>query len=56
MEKFERFTPFPYDRHDGRGFARNDEVDIDAMKRHYAHSTNGHRKVEETTLAPADDN
>jgi hypothetical protein len=56
MEKFERFTPFPYDRHDGRGFARNDEVDIDAMKRHYDHSTNGHRKVEETTLAPADDN
>ena len=55
-EKFEKFQPFPYDRHDGKGFARNDEVDFEAVKRHYEHSTNGHHvdaNVEE--LAPADD-
>ncbi len=40
-ERFEKFQPFPYDRHDGKGFARNDEVDLERMKRHYAHATNG---------------
>ena len=55
-DRFDKFTPFPYDRHDGKGFARNDEVDLEAMKRHYEHSTNGyHADVEEETLAPADD-
>ena len=55
-DRFDKFTPFPYDRHDGKGFARNDEVDLEAMKRHYEHSTNGyHADVEEEILAPADD-
>ena len=55
-DRFDKFMPFPYDRHDGKGFARNDEVDLEAMKRHYEHSTNGyHTEVEEEILAPADD-
>ena len=55
-DRFDKFMPFPYDRHDGKGFARNDEVDLEAMKRHYEHSTNGyHADVEEEILAPADD-
>ena len=55
-DRFDKFTPFPYDRHDGKGFARNDEVDLEAMKRHYEHSTNGyHAEIEEEVLAPADD-
>ncbi len=54
-EKFEKFMPFPYDRHDGKGYAREDEVDLEAMKRHYEHSTNGHAEVDEHLLAPADD-
>ena len=29
MAKFEQFQPFPYDRHDGRGFDREEEVDIE---------------------------
>ena len=53
---FDKFTPFPYDRHDGKGFARNDEVDLEAMKRHYEHSINGyHAEIDEEALAPADD-
>ncbi|MCH9009959.1 MAG: DUF362 domain-containing protein [Chloroflexi bacterium] len=56
MERFEKFQPFPYDRHDGKGFARNDEVDLEAMKRHYELSTNGHVEVEIEELQPADDN
>jgi hypothetical protein len=55
-DRFDKFTPFPYDRHDGKGFARNDEVDLEAMKRHYEHSANGyHAEAEEEILAPADD-
>ena len=61
MEKFERFMPFPYDRHDGKGFDRNDEVDIDAIKHHYEdapNGTNGHHvgaELELEELVPADD-
>ena len=56
MERFEKFQPFPYDRHDGKGFAREDEVDLEAMKRHYEDATNGHHAVEDAeALAPADD-
>ena len=55
-DRFDKFTPFPYDRHHGKGFARNDEVDLEAMKRHYEHSTNGYRaEIEVETLTPADD-
>jgi hypothetical protein len=56
MERFERFQPFPYDRHDGKGFDRNDQVDLEAMKHHYEGSTNGHVEVEIEELQPADDN
>ena len=56
MERFEKFTAFPYDRHDGKGFAREDEVDLEAMKRHYEHATNGHADIQEHILTPADDN
>jgi len=56
MERFEKFQPFPYDRHDGKGYARNDEVDLEAMKRHYEHAVNGHAEIPEGSLAPADDN
>lgn len=31
---FEKFQPFPFDRHDGHGFNRLAEVDIDAVKPH----------------------
>lgn len=56
-ERFERFQPFPYDRHDGRGFDRKEEVDLEAMKKHYEPSTNGHHaEIDEQVLAPADDN
>ena len=54
-EKFEKFTPFPYDRHDGKGYAREDEVDLEAMKRHYDHSVNGHVEADVNQLALADD-
>ena len=59
--RFEKFQPFPYDRHDGRGFARNEEVDLEAMKKHYPHFvngelSNGHVEVPIEDLVPADDN
>ena len=60
MANFERFQPFPYDRHDGRGFDRKDEVDIEKVKRHYEEETHGAPssysildEIEE--LVPADD-
>jgi uncharacterized Fe-S center protein len=55
-EKFEKFQPFPYDKHGGKGFDRNENIDFERVKRHYEHSTNGHHadvNIEE--LAPADD-
>jgi len=55
--RFEKFQPFPYDRHDGQGFDRNDDVDIEKMKHHYEHTVNGHQAdVEVRELQPADDN
>jgi hypothetical protein len=54
-ERFEKFTPFPYDRHDGKGFLREDEVDLEAIKSIHDHSANGHADVQEHVLAPADD-
>ena len=48
--------PFPYDRHDGKGFARNDEVDIEKVKHHYEDELNGYSILEEIEeLVPADD-
>ena len=60
MANFERFQPFPYDRHDGRGFDRKDEVDIEKVKRHYEEETHGHGSTysildEIEELVPADD-
>ena len=60
MEKFQRFMPFPYDRHDGRGFDRHEEVDIDAVKKHYEDLAAGDRLLEQVELdmeelVPADD-
>ncbi|GIT58655.1 MAG: hypothetical protein Ct9H300mP19_06030 [Dehalococcoidia bacterium] len=31
---FEKFQPFPFDRHDGHGFDRLPDVDIEAVKPH----------------------
>ena len=49
--------PFPYDRHDGRGFLREEEVDLEFIKQHYEGSTNGHQEVESLSEAvtPGDD-
>ena len=61
-DRFEKFQPFPYDRHDGKGFNRNDEVDLERMKRHYDHTANGHSPngvhldIDIRELQPADDN
>lgn len=56
-ERFETFKPFPYDRHDGQGFLRSDEVDLEAVKRHYDASTNGAQEVKELedVATPGDD-
>ena len=59
--RFEKFQPFPYDRHDGQGFARHEKVDLEAMKKHYPHFvngelSNGHAEVSVEELVPADDN
>ena len=32
---FEKFQPFPYDKHDGKGYHRVDVVDLDKVKKHY---------------------
>ncbi len=37
-EKFAKFSPFPYDRYDGKGFLREEWVDAERVK----HGTNGH--------------
>ncbi|MCI0439216.1 MAG: DUF362 domain-containing protein [Chloroflexi bacterium] len=56
-ERFKKFQPFPYDRHDGHGFDRVDEVDLEAMKRHYPHYVNGDLvDAGALELTPADDN
>jgi hypothetical protein len=37
-EKFLKFTPFPYERHGGEGFLRDNEADIEFVKTNYADS------------------
>ena len=32
---FDKFQPFPYDKHDGKGYHRVDVVDLDKVKHHY---------------------
>lgn len=39
-EKFAKIPPFPYDRHDGKGFMREEEVDLDRVNTYY----DGHEK------------
>ena len=34
-KSFQKFQPFPYDRHDGKGFDRLDEIDLDKVRHHY---------------------
>jgi hypothetical protein len=34
-EKFAKIPPFPYDRHGGKGFAREDEVDLERVNTYY---------------------
>ncbi|MFQ5920227.1 MAG: DUF362 domain-containing protein [Thermoplasmata archaeon] len=57
QDKFAKLQPFPYDRHDGRGFIRNDEVDLEEIKRHDGHDTNGSEDVKSLSevTAPGDD-
>ena len=31
-QKFLKFTPFPYERHDGQGFLREQEIDTEFVK------------------------
>jgi hypothetical protein len=38
-EKFKKFMPFPYDRYDGKGFHREEEIDVEFIKRWHG---NGH--------------
>lgn len=47
MDRFAKFEVFPYDRHDGNGFFREVEVDLENVKRHYGSATNGHQEIEE---------
>jgi hypothetical protein len=39
---FEKFQPFPYDRHDGHGYNRLPEVDIEAVKPHDGPTVGAH--------------
>jgi hypothetical protein len=57
QEKFAMIPPFPYERHDGRGFLREEEVDLEFIKKHYEGSTNGHEEAENLSEAvmPGDD-
>lgn len=57
QKRFEKFQPFPYERHGGQGFLREEEVDLEAMKRHYEDSVNGHHAnlVEEALIHPDGD-
>ena len=54
-DKFAKFMPFPFDLHDGQGYLREEEVDLEAMKRHHKHSTNGREEVPSEAHASADD-
>ncbi len=35
-EKFDKMQPFPFDRHDGKGFLREDKVDLEKVSKHAA--------------------
>ena len=40
-EKFLKFTPFPYERHDGQGFLREQEIDTEFVKTWHGNGGNG---------------
>ncbi|MEE9533695.1 MAG: DUF362 domain-containing protein [Acidimicrobiia bacterium] len=40
-EKFKKFTPFPYDRHEGQGFLREPEIDTEYVKSWHGNGHNG---------------
>jgi hypothetical protein len=40
-EKFLKFTPFPYERHDGQGFLREQEIDTEFVKSWHGNGSNG---------------
>ena len=55
-KRFEKFQPFPYDRHDGKGFDRLDVVDLDKVRHHYEDDDKASViKVEDTVHADGDD-
>jgi len=55
-KRFEKFQPFPYDRHDGKGFDRLDVVDLDKVRHHYEDDDKASViEVEDTVHADGDD-
>jgi hypothetical protein len=40
-QKFLKFTPFPYERHDGQGFLREQEIDTEFVKAWHGNGGNG---------------
>jgi len=40
-EKFRKFTPFPYERYDGQGFLREQEIDTEYVKTWHGNGSNG---------------
>jgi hypothetical protein len=40
-DKLKKFTPFPYDRHDGQGFLREPEIDLEYVKAWYGNGSHG---------------
>ena len=55
-KRFEKFQPFPYDRHDGKGFDRLDVVDLDKVRHHYEDDDKPSvTKVEDAVHADGDD-
>jgi hypothetical protein len=40
-DKFLKFTPFPYERYDGQGFLREQEIDTEYVKVWHGNGGNG---------------
>ena len=54
-ERFEKFQPFPYDRHNGKGFDRLDVVDLDKVRHHYEDAPEGPSVEKVEQAAKSDD-
>lgn len=52
-EKFLKFTPFPYERHAGEGFLRDNDADIEYVKHHYGNGAEDNGSVGATGAAEA---